>query len=244
MLRIAICDDQAEQIALIRAAAEKYFQSKREYISYESFEQAFAFIDAIERGAIFDIVLLDVCMPGLSGIDAAAELRKHHNRTEIIFLTTSDEFAVDAFAVKATDYLLKPFTQSQFNRAMERAISCIRQRNSAKMVFRLTGGGIQVEELTQILYLENHGHIIRVYLGDGTMLETRKSMQEMKDHLDKIAPGQFLSPHKGYLVNLKAIHLLRPEYVEIQGHKIPLGKRKYRDFQEQYFQFMFVPAGQ
>lgn len=141
---------------------------------------------------------------------------------------------------RATDYLLKPFTQSQFNKAMDRAISFIRQRNSAKIVLRLVGGGICIEEIAQILYFESSGHILRVHLADGTVLETRKSGQEMKDALDKIAPGQFASPNKGYLVNLAAVHMIKSDYVEIAGQEIPLGKRKYRDFQELYFQFMFT----
>ena len=180
-------------------------------------------------------------MPGILGTDVARELRDHHSRAEIIFLTTSAEFAVEAFEVKATDYLLKPFTQAQFSKAMDRAIAYIRQRNSAKVIFRLVGGGVRVEEIAQILFLESHGHVLEVYLADGSTLETRKSGQEMKTDLDKIAPGQFVSPNKGYLVNLSAIHMIKTDYVEIQGHQIPLGKRKYRDFQEQYFQFMFAP---
>ena len=215
MLRIAICDDQPDQIQSIRRSSETYFQNKHDTVSYETFDKSFSFVDAIEQGAVFDIVLLDV------------------------FLTTSDEFAVDAFAVKATDYLLKPFTQSQFNKAMDRAISFIRQRNSAKIVLRLVGGGICIEEIAQILYFESSGHILRVHLADGTVLETRKSGQEMKDALDKIAPGQFASPNKGYLVNLAAVHVIKSDYVEIAGQEIPLGKRKYREFQELYFQFMF-----
>nr|WP_304151364.1 LytTR family DNA-binding domain-containing protein [Mitsuokella multacida] len=123
---------------------------------------------------------------------------------------------------------------------MDRAISFIRQRNSAKIVLRLVGGGICIEEIAQILYFESSGHILRVHLADGTVLETRKSGQEMKDALDKIAPGQFASPNKGYLVNLAAVHMIKSDYVEIAGQEIPLGKRKYRDFQELYFQFMFT----
>lgn len=207
---------------------------------YETFDKAFSFVDAVERGAVFDIVLLDVCMPGILGTEVARELRKYNRATEIIFLTTSDEFAVDAFAVKATDYLLKPFTQSQFSKAMDRAISFIRQRNSAKVVLRLVGDGICIEEIAQILYFESNGHILQVHLADGTVLETRKSGQEMKDALDKIAPGQFASPNKGYIVNLAAVHMIKSDYVEIAGQELPLGKRKYRDFQELYFQFMFT----
>ena len=155
MLRIAICDDQPDQIQSIRRSSETYCQNKHDTVSYETFDKSFSFVDAIEQGAVFDIVLLDVCMPGILGTEVARELRKYNRATEIIFLTTSDEFAVDAFAVKATDYLLKPFTQSQFDKAMDRAISFIRQRNSAKIVLRLVGGGICIEEIAQILYFEN-----------------------------------------------------------------------------------------
>lgn len=239
MLHIAICDDLPDQVQMIQAAAEIYFQNKKETVEYRTYTDGFAFTDAISQGCPFDIVLLDVCMPGILGTEVARALREKHSQAEIIFLTTSDEFAVDAFAVKATDYLLKPFTQAQFNKALDRAVSYIRQRSSAKIIFRLVGGGIRVEEIAQILFLESHGHVMEVYLADGSTLETRKSGQEMKADLDKIAPGQFLSPTKGYRVNLAAIHLIKAEYVEIQGHQIPLGKRKYRDFQEQYFQFMF-----
>jgi DNA-binding LytR/AlgR family response regulator len=241
MLHIAICDDQQDQIKKIREASEKYFATKNEMVSYQAFDNASAFVDAIDQGALFDIVLLDVCMPGLLGTEVARELRSHHSRAEIIFLTTSDEFAVDAFEVKATDYILKPFTQSQFNKAMDRALSFIRQRNSAKVIFRLVGG-VRAEEIANILYFESHGHVLQVYLADGSTLNTRKSSQEMKEYLDKVAPGQFASPNKGYLVNLGAIHLIKAEYVELAGHQIPLGKRKYRDFQELYFQFMFAPT--
>lgn len=189
MLHIAICDDQADQIQKIREASEKYFQNRKEHVDYQTFENAFAFIEAVDKGDFFDIVLLDVCMPGILGTDVARELRDHHSRAEIIFLTTSDEFAVEAFEVKATDYLLKPFTQAQFSKAMDRAIAYIRQRNSAKVIFRLVGGGVRVEEIAQILFLESHGHVLEVYLADGSTLETRKSGQEMKTDLDKIASG-------------------------------------------------------
>lgn len=195
MLHIAICDDQPDQIRSIRQSSERYFQDKQDTVSYETFDNAFSFVDTINQGAIFDIVLLDVCMPGILGTEVAQELRKFSSSTEIIFLTTSDEFAMDAFAVKATDYLLKPFTQSQFNQAMDRAIAFIRQRSSAKIMLRLVGGGLCIEEISQILYFESHGHILQVHLADGTVLETRKSGQEIKDELDKIASGQF-SPHR------------------------------------------------
>lgn len=71
MLHIAICDDQQDQIQKIREAAEKYFQNCKENMSCQTFENAFAFVEAVDKGALFDIVLLDVCMPGILGTDVA-----------------------------------------------------------------------------------------------------------------------------------------------------------------------------
>ena len=85
MLHIAICDDQADQIQKIRESSEKYFQNRKEHVDYQTFENAFAFIEAVDKGDFFDIVLLDVCMPGILGTDVARELRDHHSRAEIIF---------------------------------------------------------------------------------------------------------------------------------------------------------------
>lgn len=241
MLRIAICDDLQDELNKIRQAAEVYFQDSREQVAYATFTSSFAFAEAIEEGSQFDIILLDICMPGLLGTEVAKELRKQDALAEIIFLTTSDEFAVEAFSVKATDYLLKPFTQVQFDKALDRAISMIRQRNSSKVLFRLLGGGVRVESVAHILYLESNGHILMVHLADSTSFETRRTLQDIKADLDKIAPGQFLSPNKGYLVNLSQVHIIKSDCVEVQGARIPLGKRKYREFQQQYFQFMFKP---
>lgn len=241
MLRIAICDDVQEELNKIRQAAEAYFRDSREPIAYATFTSSFAFTEAMEKGAQFDIILLDICMPGLLGTDVAKELRKQDTLAELIFLTTSDEFAVEAFSVKATDYVLKPFTQAQFDKALDRAVAMIRQRNSSKVLFRLLGGGVRIESVSQILYLESNGHILTVHLADDTSFETRKSMMDIKANLDKIAPGQFLSPNKGYLVNLAHIHIIKSDSVEVQNVRIPLGKRKYREFQQQYFEFMFKP---
>lgn len=126
MVRIAICDDLREQLELIRKAVQLYFQDKREPIEVFTYENAMDFVDAFEKKGNFDIVLLDICMPGLLGTDIAAEMRKQKSRAEIVFLSTSEEFAVEAFAVRAAHYLVKPFTQEAFAQAMDRVMDSLR----------------------------------------------------------------------------------------------------------------------
>ena len=108
-----------------------------------------------------------------------------------------------------------------------------------KVIFRLVGGGIQVEEINHILFVESNGHVQQVHTVDGSMLETRQSLLAMLQTFETLAPGQFVSPGKGYIVNQSAIHIIKSEYIEVKGHKIPLAKRKYRQFQEDYFKFIF-----
>lgn len=231
MVRIAICDDLQEQLDIIQKAVQQYFHDKKEPTEVFTYNNAMDFVDAFEKEGNFDIVLL--------GTDIAAEMRKQKSRAEIIFLSTSEEFAVEAFAVRATHYLVKPFTQKEFDQAMDRVMESIRQRHSGKMIFRLVGGGIQVEEVNAILYVESNGHIQQVHTADHSLLETRQSLASLLDTLDAIAPGQFVSPGKGYIVNQSAIRVIKSDYIEIQGHKIPLAKRKYRQFQESYLKFIF-----
>lgn len=238
MIRIAICDDILEQLQLIQKAAKTYFSDKNGHVTYDLYDNAFDFIDDIEKRKAFDIILLDICMPGILGTDIAAQLRRDKIMSEIIFLTTSDEFAVEAFAVQAAHYLVKPFTQEQFNQAMVRALERIRARDSKRIIFRIPGG-IQVEEMKDILFIESKGHMLSVYLKDGSILQTRQPLGTLLEMLESMSPGQFVSPSKGYIVNQNSIKCIKSSYIEIAGHQIPLPRGKFRQFQETYFDYIF-----
>lgn len=237
MLRVAICDDMKDQVRLIHQAAMNYFQRENQQVSYKLYDNAFAFMDDIEAKTPFDIILLDICMPGLLGTDIARELRQERGKSEIIFLTSSDEYAIDAFSVDAAHYLLKPFTQDQFDQAMKRAIDRIRLRNSKRIVFKVEGG-IRVEELDNILYAESNGHILTVFLRDG-QFTTRQTLTSLQEKLETISPGQFTVPSKGYLVNRKAIRAIKTNAVEVGDALIPLSRGTNRKFQEEYFEYIF-----
>lgn len=238
MLRIAICDDQIQQISEVRKLAEDYIQRHQETAVFTEYTNAFTFLEELDKQN-YDLVLLDVCMPGMLGTEVANEMREKKYHAEIIFLTTSDEFAVEAFALKAIHYLVKPVRQELFDGAMDRALEKIRQSHSGKIIFRLVGCGIQIEEVDHIAYVESDGHVQRVYLTDGTSLDSRQSLTSLLNTLECITPGQFVSPGKGFIVNQKAIHVIKSNYIEIQGKEIPIAKRKYRQFQEDYFRYIF-----
>lgn len=244
MLRIAICDDLPEQLAKIKAATKQYFETyPEEQMEIITYNNPFFFIEDLNKSTGYDIILLDICMPGIDGIKVAAEIRRRKERSEIIFLTTSDEFAVDAFALKAVHYLVKPFTQAQFNEALDRAMERFDTKQVPKIVLKLTGSGIRALELNEILWIESCNHTQNIFLTGGGVEKVRESLSHLFAQLEDLSPGQFVSPCRGYLVNQKAIRTVVPQKVIMRsGQEIPLARGTFRTFSDRYFSYMF-PQG-
>lgn len=238
-MRIAVCDDKKQQIEIIKAALERYLSEDKEAAEIDTFDKAFDFLDAQEKNA-YDLVLLDICMPGMLGTDVAREIRKHRDQTEIIFLTTSDEFAVDAFAVKAAHYLIKPFRQEEFDEALHRAILNRREQSKKTVTFKCAGGIVETVDKNAIQYIESTSHIQNIFLSGGVSFAASQSLNEIKKALDTVAPGQFINPYKGYIVNQRFIRTIENDKMVLQGGKeIPIPRRSFRDIKQIYFDYMF-----
>lgn len=128
-----------------------------------------------------------------------------------------------------------------YNNAMN-FVDAVEERkdfDSKKIIFRLVGGGIQVEEVNHLLFVESNGHVQQVHTYDGSMLETRQSLSALLQTFESIVPGQFVSPGKGYIVNQSAIHIIKSEYIEVKGHKIPPGQTEISPVPGRLFQIHF-----
>lgn len=241
MLNIAICDDSHEQQGLNQKVIEKYFKTHGDYsIQVTCYDNPLLFLEALDQNGGCDILLLDIFMPGINGTEVAKEIRKRKDKTEIVFVTTSDDFAVTAFSLKAAHYLVKPFTQSEFDEAMNRAVASFVKRNVLKLSFKLKGGGVKTVDIDDILYIENYKHEQQVQLKDGDALSIREALNSLQEKLDELSPHQFLSPYKGYIVNLKAVHSVEPDCMKLHGNKIvPIARRSFRELTDKYFAYAF-----
>lgn len=239
-MKIAICDDISEQIEIIKAAVNQYYNQRNDVaVEIETFDKAFDFLYAQEKNK-FDIVLLDICMPGMLGTDIAKEIRQRRDNTEIVFLTKSDEFAVDAFQVKAAHYLLKPFTQSAFDEAMNRVMQNI-DKNLTKVIYlKCTGGMVQAVDKDSITYIESEAHRQSVVLVSGETVGTVQTLTEIHKALEELSQGQFISPYKGYIVNQHAISTIENDIIILKsGKHIPIPRRNFREIKQTYFDYMF-----
>lgn len=183
----------------------------------ESFDNAVDARQWISEGNRVDIVFVDINMPELTGVDFVRGL---DNAPMIIFTTAYSEYAVEGFKLNAVDYLLKPFSFSTFEKAVNKAHSLaelLSLRNETHIEERLPIGeqvadkeciAIRADHKTtlvryaNIVYLESAGEYIRLHLADGTKLVTLFRLKNMESSLPS---DRFMRIHRSYIVNLEYV---------------------------------------
>lgn len=238
-MRIAICDDLIEQIDIIKKATTEYFKAKQQPFQIDTFDQAFLFLDAQDK-LPYDLVLLDIVMPGLLGTDVAKEIRMKSDKTEIIFLTTSDEFAIDAFEVNASHYLLKPLKIEVFTKAMDRVILKLINNESKMIQLKGPKGVVQTIDKDTISHIESNAHHQYIFLIDHNQIETVQTMTELFNQLSTLSKGQFVVPYKGFIVNQHMIATIESHQLILKtGVHIPIPRRTFHEIKKTYFDYMF-----
>lgn len=153
MIQIGFCDDDLSVLDELHELLGSYRAEHNADIAPTAFQSPFELLASIEKGARFDILLLDVLMPGENGIEAAREIRQYDSNVKIIFLTSSAEFAVQSYTVGAYFYQLKPIWPESFFRLMDSVIAACSRESSVSLILRCKTGITRVE-LDKLEYCE------------------------------------------------------------------------------------------
>ena len=169
VLRIAICDDEEKQLNQTTSMLEDYLSSRLDISGQvEGFLSGEALLKRVKEHGSFDLYILDIIMPGLSGIDAGILLRDIGEDGEIVYLTTSNDFAADSYDVRAFFYLLKPVKREKLFQVLDKALENLSRRRSEGIFVRTAGGSCRIL-FDRIRYVERIGRYIRYYCTDGTV---------------------------------------------------------------------------
>lgn len=240
MLRVLIVDDEA-------LAAERLVHLCARLDDLEVVGVAPDGRTALRRIDELDphVVLLDISMPGMDGLAAARALAEREHSPAIIFVTAHDSFAVAAFELAATDYLLKPVPLLRLEQALAR-VGRDRVRRTVAPPRYLTEiwaprGREMIRMGVETIHLmEAERDYVRLYAGSQTYL-VRLTLQELASRLD---PGRFLRVHRSWIVSLDRIHGLTHNsnggwtVVLSTGREVPVG----RSFQSQVRSLADMPA--
>ncbi|MCL2734176.1 MAG: LytTR family DNA-binding domain-containing protein [Actinomycetia bacterium] len=194
-----------------------------------------------------DAVFLDIRMPGLDGLDLMRVLRRFAHPPAVVFVTAYEDFAVDAFALKACDYLLKPVGRERLAEAVRRVAELIdggppgtggasragRGADAADERIPVDLGGVtRFVSRDEVAYAEASGDYVRLHAGGRAPL-VRVSLAVLEE---RWAPHGFLRIHRGYLVSLRHVEELRSDAgrwtVRVAGTELPVARRHTRELRD------------
>ncbi|MBO5153206.1 MAG: response regulator transcription factor [Eubacterium sp.] len=238
MIKIAFCDDDSTVLSDLHRLLALYRAQKDIEIDDTSFHSPLDLIAEIEQGTRFDILFLDVLMPGENGVDAAAEIRNYDKNAKIIFLTSSSEFAVQSYTVNAFYYQLKPVCTENFFHLMDSVLSQCKKEQANTLILHCKTGITRIKP-AQLEYCEVIHRTLFIHLTSGKVLECIGSLEELSKQL--IPYGSFLRPHRSYLVNLEYIQNLSYRAITMSClAEIPIPRGKYNEIKNAFLEYAFL----
>ena len=220
---IAICDDSDVDRQSIGNMVRRWAETSGNRVQLCEFPSSESFLFEYDRNKDYDILLLDVEMRDISGIELAKRVRAERGRMEIVFITSHFEFIAEGYEVDALHYLVKPVSQDKLSEVLDRAAERLAVEPPS-VVVNCDGGKVKLLE-ADILYVEAFAHYIEIH--------TRADVYRLKESITtfgELLSGDFFRTHRSYIVNLKAVERISRTGVTLaDGAEIPLARGKYDD---------------
>lgn len=223
MLNFAVVEDDngvAEQMA---GHLQAYCDAHGLTAKVTHFESAFLFLE--DYKPIFDIVFMDIMLPGLNGLDASKMLREVDGSVLLIFVTNMANFAIKGYEVGAFDFIVKPVVYDTLVMKMDRALKVVGERGGAEI--RLNADGeIRLVPAAAIRYVEVSRHYL-VYHTDRGNFRVRGTIERAAKEL---AQSNFARCNISYLVNLKHVAKIRGDSVFVAGDELKISRARKKEF--------------
>lgn len=233
MIKIVICDDDVNELDKTYKMCQEYLAGHSETdIKISSFSSPLELLQNLEQGEKYDIYLLDIYMPQVTGTELAKSLRESKEDCQIIFLTTSANHAIEAFSLHAAHYLVKPYTMEQLKDAIHKAVRAIDKKNKAQITVK-TSNGMHRVSFSDFIYSETDKHIQQIYMSDGKCHQVRITSAELFELLS--FDSRFFKCGSTYIINVgKVEEITRNRIVFETGRRIPMQRRQYKDLVDRY----------
>lgn len=231
LIRIAIVEDEPTERDRIKVYLEEIAQEDQTQFDIEQYSSGMAFV---MRGMKdYDLVLMDIDMPNLNGIETAKALRKVDQSATLIFVTNMAQYAISGYEVNAIDFILKPVNRYSFAIKIKRAISRTAKKNDNAIQIKMDGT-IFLVHMYQIMYLEVDGHYVIFHTTQGDY----KEYTTLKLAQKRINSSHFVQCNQSFLINMKYIESVSRESVTVGGTIIYISRKMKTEFMNAVLDFL------
>ncbi len=218
--RFAVCDDDGEYAGYIETLAARWARQAGAQVETERFPSAEAFLFRYEERKDFDVLLLDIEMTGMDGVELARRVRQVNDDVQIVFITGYTDYIAEGYEVSALHYLTKPVKEEKLFQVLTRAVGRL-GRNEPVLTLELTGETVRVR-LDKIRYLDVLHNYVTVHAERD--YSVKRPLGELEEMLDR----RFFRVGRSCIVNLAYVQrATRTEAELTTGEKIPLPRGMY-----------------
>ena len=223
LFKIAICDDDPVDQALVTGLLREWSETSGRPVSLQTFASAEQFLFHYAEEKDYQILVLDIEMGKMNGVELAKKLRQENAGLQLLFVTGFPDFIAEGYEVDAVHYLMKPLEKEKFFRAMNKAAE--RSSEAEPVLLLEEGGEVSRIALKEIFYVEVFSHSCVLHTKEGTV-EYRTAIGRLSEELGE----GFVRVHRSYLVNLERIRrITKTDVILENGEAVPLARRKYNE---------------
>lgn len=216
--KVSIVDDNETDIEYMTTLAKGWAEANGHTLELSAFPSAEAFLFAYESSSDFDVLLLDIEMGGMNGVELAKMIRQRDGTVQLVFITGLPDFLAEGYEVSALHYLMKPVSQEKLSAVLDKAAG-----NLAKSEKRLQvthDRQTDLIPLSQILYVEAQKQYILIHTPEETY-RMKATLTETKDALDEY----FFKCQRSFLINLRYVMQIKTGCVVLKnGEEIPISR--------------------
>ena len=231
MLKIAVVEDQQEVRDELCRFIRQYAAENSLQVEVLPIEDGAVIAEHYEPG--YDIIFMDVEMPGLDGFGAAEKIRAVDADAVLVFVTNMAQYAIKGYEVDALDYVLKPVSYFAFSQRLERAISRLKRRER-KYIALPVKGGVRKLDTSEIYYVESQDHDLTFHTRSGSF-RSGLTMRQAEEHL---SGAHFFRGNNSYLINLEHVDGVQDGCAIVQGEQLKLSRPRKNAFLEALSNYM------
>lgn len=230
MLNIAVCDDETAAITIIKGVLKECFNARQIPFEITSYTDAETLLEVIRAGTYYDILLLDIHMPRLDGIELGTRLHDLMQDTLLIYVSSREERVFDSFKAKPFRFVRKNAFPQEWPTVLDDVELELKRRKSSRLVF-MSG--------TQQVALKSEEIIYAEALRKKQLLHTLRGEYDLSDSFESVVAQLeglgFIRIHRSYVVNHRFIYSLNRTEVELDdGTLLPIGRSKHTAVQQEF----------